>query len=62
MLRLAEMPLELQTSGQMILETAITIPAPVQAGLEPALSVLSAIKSEPLLSHVERSFVQLAWV
>jgi hypothetical protein len=35
-LRLAEMPLELQTSGQLILETAITIPAPVQAGLEPA--------------------------
>jgi hypothetical protein len=61
-LRLAEMPLELQTSGQMILEAAITIPAHVQAGLEPALSVFCAIKSEPLLSHVERSFVQLAWV
>lgn len=59
-LRLAEMPVELQTSGRMILETAITIPVPVQAGLEQALSVLGAIESEPLLGHVERSFVQLA--
>ncbi len=59
-LRLAEMPGELQSSGQTILDTAITIPAPVQVGLEQALHVLSAIETQPLLGHVERSFVQLA--
>ncbi len=59
-LRLAEMPAELQTSGRMILETAITIPPPVQAGLEQALEVLDGIEAQSLLGHVERSFVQLA--
>ena len=59
-LRLAEMPVELQASAQMILATAATIPAPVQAGLEQALQVLAAIETQPLLGHVERAFVQLA--
>ena len=59
-LRLAEMPMELQASAQMILATAATIPSPVQAGLEEALQVLQAIETQPLLSHVERAFVQLA--
>ncbi len=59
-LRLAEMPMELQASAQMIVATAATIPAPVQAGLEQALQVLEAIETQPLLAHVERAFVQLA--
>jgi len=59
-LRLAEMPAELQSSAQMFLATAMTIPAPVQAGLEQALQVLAGIETQPLLAHVERSFVQLA--
>ncbi|MFO7628845.1 MAG: hypothetical protein R6W06_04890 [Prochlorococcaceae cyanobacterium] len=59
-LRLAEMPTELQTSGRMIQETAITIPTAVQAGLEQALQVLSTIEAQSLMGHVERSFVQLA--
>lgn len=59
-LRLAEMPAELKTSGRLILETAITIPPSVQAGLEQSLVVLSGIEAQPLLGHVERSFVQLA--
>jgi hypothetical protein len=59
-LRLAEMPMELQASAQMILATAATIPAPVQAGLVQALQVLEAIETQPLLGHVERAFVQLA--
>jgi hypothetical protein len=59
-LRLSEMPMELQASAQMILATAATIPAPVQAGLEQALQVIAGIETQPLLSHVERSFVQLA--
>lgn len=59
-LRLAEMPVELQASAQMILATAATIPVPVQAGLEQALQVLAAIETQPLLGHVERAFVQLA--
>lgn len=59
-LRLAEMPGELQASGRMILETAITIPPPVQSGLEQALVVLGGIEAQPLLGHVERAFVQLA--
>lgn len=59
-LRLAEMPAELQSSGQIILGTAATIPTPVQAGMEQALQVLDGIETQPLLSHVERAFVQLA--
>ena len=59
-LRLAEMPMELQASARMILATAATIPAPVQAGLVQALQVLEAIETQPLLGHVERAFVQLA--
>ena len=59
-LRLAEMPMELQASAQMILATAATIPAPVQAGLEQSLQVIAGIETQPLLSHVERAFVQLA--
>lgn len=59
-LRLAEMPAELQSCAQMILATAVTIPAPVQAGLEQALQVLDGIETQPLLAHVERAFVQLA--
>ncbi len=59
-LRLAEMPAELKSSAQMILATAMTIPAPVQAGLEQAQQVLAGIETQPLLAHVERSFVQLA--
>ncbi len=59
-LRLSEMPMELQASAQMILATAATIPAPVQAGLVQALEVLDTIETQPLLAHVERAFVQLA--
>jgi len=59
-LRLAEMPAELLACGQMILATALTIPAPVQAGLEQALQGLDVIEAQPLVAHVERSFVQLA--
>lgn len=59
-LRLAELPMELQASAQMILATAATIPAPVQAGFVQALEVLEAIETQPLLAHVERAFVQLA--
>lgn len=59
-LRLAEMPMELQASAQMILATAATIPPPVQAGLEQSLKVLGGIETQPLLGHVERAFVQLA--
>jgi len=59
-LRLAEMPGELVASGRIILATAITIPPSVQAGLEQALLVLSGIEAQPLVAHVERSFVQLA--
>ena len=59
-LRLAEMPAELLACGQMILATALTIPAPVQAGLEQALQGLDVIEAQPLVPHVERSFVQLA--
>jgi hypothetical protein len=59
-LRLGEMPMELQASAQMILATAATIPPPVQAGLEQALQVLAGIETQPLLGHVERAFVQLA--
>jgi hypothetical protein len=59
-LRLAEMPAELLACGQMILATALTIPAPVQAGLEHALQGLDVIEAQPLVAHVERSFVQLA--
>ena len=59
-LRLAEMPMELQNSGQVILATAATIPASVQTGLEQALQVLKAIDTQLLLAHVERAFVQLA--
>ncbi len=59
-LRLAEMPAELLACGQMILATALTIPAPVQAGLEHALQGLDVIEAQLLVAHVERSFVQLA--
>ncbi len=59
-LRLAEMPMELQASAQLVLATAATIPPPVQAGLEQALKVLGGIETQPLLGHVERAFVQLA--
>jgi len=59
-LRLAEMPAELKSSAQLVLTTAATIPAPVQAGLEMALQVLDGIETQPLLAHVERAFVQLA--
>jgi hypothetical protein len=59
-LRLAEMPAELQSSAQMILATTVTIPPSVQAGLEQALVVLAGIQTQPLLAHVERAFVQLA--
>jgi hypothetical protein len=59
-LRLAEMPAELLACGQMILATALTIPAPVQAGLEQALQGLDVIEAQLLVAHVERSFVQLA--
>ncbi len=59
-LRLAEMPEELQACGQTILATAATIPTPVQAGLEQALQVLAGTEAQALLAHVERAFVQLA--
>ncbi|MFN9635292.1 MAG: hypothetical protein ACK55D_01070 [Synechococcaceae cyanobacterium] len=59
-LRLGEMPMELQASAQMILATAAMIPPPVQAGLEQALKMLDGIETQPLLAHVERAFVQLA--
>ena len=59
-LRLAEMPAELHACAQTIQETAVTIPALVQAGLDQALQVLDGIQTQPLLGHVERAFVQLA--
>jgi hypothetical protein len=59
-LRLAEMPQELLVCGHTILATAVTIPTAVQAGLERAIAVLRSIEAQPLLGHVERSFVQLA--
>jgi hypothetical protein len=59
-LRLAEMPQELMVCGHTILATAVTIPTAVQAGLERAMAVLRSIEAQPLLGHVERSFVQLA--
>jgi hypothetical protein len=59
-LRLAEMPMELRASAQIILATAVTIPPLVQAGWEQALQVLDGIETQPLLGHVERAFVQLA--
>ena len=59
-LRLAEMPQELMVCGHTILATAVTTPTAVQAGLERAIAVLSTIEAQPLLAHVERSFVQLA--
>lgn len=60
MLRLAEMPIELQNSGRLILSSAATIPPPVEAGLQQALQVLEGIETQTLLAHVERAFVQLA--
>ena len=59
-LRLAEMPAELKSSAQLIIQTAVTIPANVQAGFEQALIALGGIEMQPLLGHVERAFVQLA--
>jgi hypothetical protein len=59
-LRLAEMPMELRGSAQIILATAVTIPTPVQAGLNQTLQALDSIETQPLLGHVERAFVQLA--
>ncbi len=59
-LRLSEIPMELHASAQMILATAATIPAPVQAGLVQVLQVLETIETQTLLAHVERAFVQLA--
>ena len=59
-LRLAEMPIELQNSGRLILSCAATIPPPVEAGLQQALQVLEVIETQSLLAHVERAFVQLA--
>jgi len=59
-LRLAEMPEELVVCGHTILETAVTIPTSVQAGMERAIELLRNIETQPLLGHVERSFVQLA--
>lgn len=59
-LRLAEMPAELQACGRIILETAVTMPMPVKGGMEQSLQLLASIELEPLLGHVERAFVQLA--
>ena len=59
-LRLAEKPGEIVASGRMILESAITIPPSAQAWLEQVLLVLSGFEAQPLVAHLERSFVPLA--
>jgi hypothetical protein len=59
-LRLGEIPLELQSSARLILEMSNTMPASIRAGMEQALLVLEGIDTRSLIAHVEHSFVQLA--
>ena len=59
-LRIAEIPLELQSSARLILEMSNAIPASIRAGMEQALVVLEGIETRSLIAHVEHSFVQLA--
>lgn len=59
-LRLAEIPVELQSSGRMILEMSTAMPPPVRVGLEQTLAVLDRIETQSLMAHVQSSFVRLA--
>ena len=59
-LRLAEIPLELQSSARLILEMSNSMPSSIRAGLEQVLLVLEGIDTRSLMGHVEHSFVQLA--
>lgn len=58
-LRLAEIPLELQTSTRLILEMSNAMNASIRAGMEQALVVLDGIDTRSLIAHVQHSFVQL---
>lgn len=58
-LRLAEIPLELQSSTRLILEMSNAMPASMRAGMEQALVVLEGIDTRSLIAHVQHSFVQL---
>ena len=59
-LRIAEIPLELQSSTRLILEMSNAMPASIRAGMEQALVVLEGIDTRSLISHIGYSFVQLA--
>ena len=59
-LRLGEIPLELQSSARMILEMSTGMPASIRAGMGQALVVLDEIDTRSLIAHVEHSFVRLA--
>ena len=59
-LRLAEIPLELQSSTRLILEMSNAMPASIRVGMEQSLLVLEGIDTRSLMAHVEHSFVQLA--
>jgi hypothetical protein len=59
-LRLSEIPLELQSSARLILEMSTAMPASIRAGMEQVLVVLEGIDIRSLIAHVEHSFVQLA--
>jgi len=58
-LRLAEIPLELQSSTRLILEMSNAMPASIRAGMEQSLLVLEGIDTRSLMAHVQHSFVQL---
>ncbi len=58
-LRLAEIPVELQSCGRTVLEVSTAMPAPVRLGLEQSLEVLDRIETQALMTHVQRSFVRL---
>lgn len=58
-LRLAEIPLELQLSARLILQMSNAMPASIRAGMEQALVVLEGIDTRSLDAHVQQSFVQL---
>ena len=59
-LRLGEIPIELQSSARMILEMSTAMPASIRAGMEQVSVVLEGIDIRSLMAHVEHSFVQLA--
>lgn len=59
-LRLAEIPAELQQAGDEILSCMITSPPEVESGLRQSLQVIKTIDVNSLMQHVERAFVELA--